>query len=66
MNLDVHYPPAPASTYYKRYSPYDGLPSVPVLGAQPNVHVGGGTSTISSNGGLGSGEPVFLYSAAFH
>ncbi|KAF7760253.1 hypothetical protein Agabi119p4_10929 [Agaricus bisporus var. burnettii] len=66
MNLDVHYPPAPASVYYKRYSPYDGLPSVPVLGAQPNAHVGGGTSTISSNGGLGSGEPVFLYSAAFH
>jgi hypothetical protein len=66
MNLDIQYPPAPASTYYKRYSPYDGLPSVPVLGAQPNVHVGGGTNTISANGGLGPGEPVFLYSAAFH
>lgn len=66
MNLDVHYPPAPVSAFSRRYSPYDGLPSVPVLGAAPGVNTNGGTNTISANGGLGSGEPVFLYSAAFH
>jgi hypothetical protein len=64
--LDIHYPPVPMSAYYRRYSPYDGLPSVPVLGAAPGVNANGGVNTISTTGGLGSGEPVFLYSAAFH
>lgn len=66
MSLDVHYPPLPISSYYRRYSPYDGLPSVPVLGAAPGVNANGNVHTVSTTGGLGSGEPVFLYSAAFH
>ncbi|KAF9444247.1 hypothetical protein P691DRAFT_807686 [Macrolepiota fuliginosa MF-IS2] len=66
MTLDVHYPPMQPSAYYRRYSPYDGLPSVPVLGVAPGPNFGGtnGTVTVSANGL--SGEPVFLYSAAFH
>lgn len=66
MMLEVHYPPMPASAYYRRYSPYDGLPSVPVLGVAPGTNLNGpnGTMTVSTNGL--SGEPVFLYSAAFH
>jgi hypothetical protein len=66
MILDVHYPPKPVSAYYRRYSPYEGLPSVPVLGPAPGVNANGGVNTISTTGSLGAGEPVFMYNAAFH
>jgi len=48
-----------------RYSPYEGLPSVPVLGVAPGINAGH-VHTASTTGSWGSGEPVFLYSATFH
>jgi len=62
MNLEVNYPAMP-TPLYKPYKPHVGLPSVPVLGGGPDVDSTGMT-TVNVNGL--SGEPVFLYSAAFY
>lgn len=65
MSLEVNYPPSPMAADRGRYSPYEGLPSVSVLGVAPGINVGH-AHTASTTGSWGSGEPVFLYSATFH
>jgi len=65
MSLEVNYPPNPMAADRRRYSPYEGLPSAPVLGVAPAINADH-VHTASTIGSLGSVEPVFLYSATFH
>jgi len=65
MSLEVNYPPSPVAADCRRYSPYEGVPSAPVLGVAPGINADY-VHTASTTGGWGSGEPVFLYGTTFH
>jgi len=61
ISLEVNYPPNPMAADCRRYSPYEGLPSAPILGVAPGIN-----AAHIHTASWGSGEPVFLYSATFH
>lgn len=64
MTLDVIYPLPTDNAPVRRFSPYDGVPSIPSMGGPLSTYIGNG-DWITSHGNALSGEPVFSYNAAF-